>query len=82
MSGKQYMERYDQVDLILKVSNACSVGVMQGYHPPARQRQQERRDSEARIKKLSVVEYAPNGVANDIRDIWSNVRTALDAAGK
>ena len=42
----------------------------------------DRAVTEAQIKKLSVVEYASNGVANDIRDIWGNVRAALDAAGE
>jgi len=42
----------------------------------------DRAVTEAQIEKLSVVEYASNGVANDIRDIWGNVRAALDAAGE
>ncbi|MBL7221523.1 MAG: ATP-binding protein [Phycisphaerae bacterium] len=42
----------------------------------------DRAVTEAQIKKLSVVEYVPNGVTNDIRDIWGNVRAALDEAGE
>jgi len=32
----------------------------------------------AQIKKLSVVEYAENGAADDIRRLWANVRSSLD----
>ena len=42
----------------------------------------DRAVTEAQIEKLSVVEYASNGVENDIRDIWGNVRAALDEAGE
>ena len=42
----------------------------------------DRRVTEAQIMGLSVVEYAHNGVADDIRDLWGNVRASLNAAGK
>jgi len=38
----------------------------------------DRAVTEAQIMGLSVVEYARNGVADDIRDLWGNVRAALD----
>ena len=42
----------------------------------------DRRVTEAQIMGLSVVEYAHDGVAEDIIDLWGNVRSALDAAGE
>ena len=40
----------------------------------------DRAVTEAQIRKLSVVEYTGNGVAGDIKNLWNNVRTALNAA--
>ena len=42
----------------------------------------DRAVTEAQIKKLSVVEYASNGVADDIKSLWANVRSSLNTAGK
>jgi len=35
--------------------------------------------TEAQIKGLSVVEYASNGIANEIRGLWANVQAGLNA---
>ena len=42
----------------------------------------DRAVTEAQIKRLSVVECARNGVAGDIKKLWANVQTTLNAAGK
>ena len=39
----------------------------------------DRAVTEAQIKKLSVVEYAVNGVVGEIRELWAKVREALAA---
>ena len=42
----------------------------------------DRAVTEAQIKGLSVVEHAPNGIADDIRGLWNTVRAELDADGR
>lgn len=42
----------------------------------------DRAVTEAQIKKLSVVEYSYNGVTSDIRSLWCNIRTLLNAGGR
>jgi len=39
----------------------------------------DRAVTEAQIKRLSVVEYASNGIANEIRGLWANVQAGLNA---
>jgi len=41
----------------------------------------DRAVTEAQIRKLSVVEYSRNGIANDIRSLWANVWAIADASG-
>ncbi|MBT3200516.1 MAG: 4Fe-4S binding protein [Phycisphaerales bacterium] len=38
--------------------------------------------TEAQVKGLSVVEYAQNGVADDIKNLWGNVRALLNTASE
>ena len=33
--------------------------------------------TEAQIKKLSVVEYSSNGIAGDIRELWTRLQASL-----
>jgi len=40
----------------------------------------DRAVTDAQIRRLSVVEYARNGVAGDIRSLWANVRASLNAS--
>ena len=42
----------------------------------------DRAVTEAQIRKLSIVEHARNGVSDDIRALWANVRAALNAGGR
>ena len=42
----------------------------------------DRAVTEAQIMGLSVVEYAHDGVAEDIIDLWGNVRASLNTAGE
>jgi len=42
----------------------------------------DRAVTEAQIMGLSAVEYAHDGIADDIRALWSNVQTALDVGGR
>lgn len=42
----------------------------------------DRAMTEAQIKKLSVVEYASSGIADDIRGLWNKVETSLKTSGK
>ena len=42
----------------------------------------DRAVTEAQIKKLSVVEYSSNGIAGNIKHLWTNVRISLNASGK
>jgi len=42
----------------------------------------DRAVTEAQIKGLSVVEYAQNGVADDVRNLWGNVQKSLNALGE
>jgi MinD superfamily P-loop ATPase len=41
----------------------------------------DRSVTEAQVVGLSVVEYAHDGVADDIRDLWGNVQESLNAVG-
>lgn len=42
----------------------------------------DRAVTDAQIKGLSVVEYSANGVAGDIRQLWTNVQAALGTANE
>ena len=50
-----------------------------GLKPVGRVRY-DRAVTEAQIMGLSVVEYADNGVADDVRNLWGNVQKSLNAA--
>ncbi len=41
----------------------------------------DRAVTEAQIRKISVVEYSRNGIADDIRNLWANVRASLNVSG-
>ncbi len=41
----------------------------------------DRAVTEAQIRKISVVEYSRNGIADDIKNLWANVRASLNVSG-